>query len=293
MRARAEGDEVDCETADDWLWHQDVNTWSSLAFLLVGGWLAGAVVRRRIDRSFGVLALVVLLEGSGSVAYHGLGGEGASALHDISLLGVVGFLAGWHAGRIAHVPEKGALTGTAITMAVGGALWPAFHGVTSVAFGLAVGVIVLSELVARRRHERLVWTRGPVVLASLAALMWILGRDGSPLCAPDSTFQWHGLWHAFSAALVVVWVDAATAAARPHNPSRLWRSATDRALGLLTIAAVYAFHRSVETLGRDRIPQHGPTLGVANHGNGLVDPVVVASVSVGSPASSPRQRFGR
>jgi len=28
-----------------------------------------------------------------------------------------------------------------------------------------------------------------------AALAYVLGRTGSPLCRPDSLIQWHGAWH--------------------------------------------------------------------------------------------------
>jgi 1-acyl-sn-glycerol-3-phosphate acyltransferase len=62
------------------------------------------------------------------------------------------------------------------------------------------------------------------------------------------------------------------------DPPRLWRRATDRCIGLLATVLTHAFHRSVDVVGRDRIPAGRPQLVVANHGNGFVDPIVVAAV---------------
>ena len=44
--------------------------------------------------------------------------------------------------------------------------------------------------------------------------------------------------------------------------------------------SVYQFHtffRSIETIGADRIPADRPVLLLANHGNGFVDPIVIAA----------------
>ncbi len=58
---------------------------------------------------------------------------------------------------------------------------------------------------------------------------------------------------------------------------RAIRTLLDLALGRLAQAVVLAFHRRVDVLHRDRLRIDGPTLLVANHGNGFVDPAVVAS----------------
>ncbi len=55
------------------------------------------------------------------------------------------------------------------------------------------------------------------------------------------------------------------------------RSFVDRAIGRLAQVLVLAFHRRVDVVHRDRLHTEGPTLIVANHGNGFVDPAVVAS----------------
>ncbi len=55
------------------------------------------------------------------------------------------------------------------------------------------------------------------------------------------------------------------------------RSLLDRAIGRLAQVLVLSFHRRVDVVHRDRLHTEGPTLIVANHGNGFVDPAVVAA----------------
>ena len=52
-------------------------------------------------------------------------------------------------------------------------------------------------------------------------------------------------------------------------------------------AATLLFRR-VEVAGLERCPTGRPVLLVANHFNGFVDPVLIATASGGCPASSPR-----
>jgi hypothetical protein len=52
-----------------------------------------------------------------------------------------------------------------------------------------------------------VWTPALLATAAVAAVLWVLGRGGSPLCDPASLVQGHAAWHAVSAILLVVWVD--------------------------------------------------------------------------------------
>lgn len=58
---------------------------------------------------------------------------------------------------------------------------------------------------------------------------------------------------------------------------RAIRSLLDVAIGRLAQVLVLAFHRRVDVVQRDRLHTEGPTIVVANHGNGFVDPAVVAA----------------
>lgn len=65
------------------------------------------------------------------------------------------------------------------------------------------------------------WSRGdlsgwalPAALFALGLAAYAAGRSGSPLCRPDSLWQFHGAWHIVSAvaALAVAWAMARGAA---------------------------------------------------------------------------------
>lgn len=266
----------DCELTDTWLWEQDVNAWTSLSYVVAGVVLAVAARRGRLPPAFAALAAVTIAEGIGSLLYHGRSGEAAQALHDLALIGMLGFAAGWHQGRAWGHPDRGALVGLAVALLGGGALWAVRPEATNLLAAVGVGALVAGELASRRRLRTAALGAPVFGLAAIAVPLWLAGREGSPWCRADSLAQWHGAWHVVTAVLVVVWADTATAAVAPAP--RLVRRGTDRALGVLSKVLVHAFHRSVEIVGADRIPTDRPVLLVANHGNGFVDPVVVAAV---------------
>ncbi len=269
---------ADCELVDAWLWEQDVNAWSSLAYVAAGLVLAVATNRHRLPRAFYALAAITVVEGVGSLLYHGRSGEASQAVHDLALVGMLGFLAGWHLGRPHARPDRGALTGCGLGLLVGGAIWTADSDATNTLVAIAVAAIVAGELLARRRGLVTVWRMPMLGVTAVAGFTWFAGRADSPLCLEDSLAQWHGAWHVVTALLVVVWADLIADVDFPARAPRLVRRSIDRTLGLLSRVLVRTFHRSVEIIGADRIPRARPVLLVANHGNGFVDPIVVAAV---------------
>lgn len=268
----------DCELRDDWLLEQDVNAWTSLAYVAAGAVLASEVKRRRLPPAVLVLALVAATEGFGSLLYHGAASDIAQFLHDVPLIGALGYVAGWHVGRLRSVANRGSLVGTGIGLVVAAVMWVVTPGAVNVAVAAAVVVIVAASWQARRWGMTRVWTGAVLAVGVIAVAFWAIGTPGSPACNADSWLQPHGVWHVLTALLLLAWVDAAYAAVDPDRAPRMFRRFTDRALGLLTIGLVLAFHRSVDVVGRDRMPTDRPVLVVANHGNGFVDPIVVASV---------------
>jgi len=272
-------DSADCEVRDSWLFAQDVNAWSSLAYAAVGAVaLAVVAARRSVSRAFLAFGALAVLEGVGSMLYHGGSGDLAQYFHDVPLVGLVGFIAGWHVGRLRPGSDAGpaALIGLLVGIAGGAAVSAA--GLTSAVAGVLGAVIVIAEVVARRRRLTAVWNLPLVVLTAIAGFTWVAGRGDTALCDGTSLFQWHGVWHVLSALLLLAWFDRALEATGAQRAPRLFRGATDLVLGGLTKVLTHAFYRSVEVVGRDRIPRGRPVLVVANHGNGLVDPIVVASV---------------
>ena len=276
-------DVADCEARDGWFLAQDVNGWTSLAHVAVGALVVYAVLRRRVPRSFAALGGLAMVEGVGSMLYHGGSGDLAQRLHDVPLLAALGFVAGWHVGRVvgkggaAHL-ERGALVGALCATVVGAGASVVGAGATNGAVGTIVVVLVASELVAHRRGLTPVWTVALAGLLAIALAFWAAGASNSPICDGESWLQPHGVWHVLTALVLLAWVDRAAAVQRPEHPPRFFRRATDRALGLLTKVVTHAFYRSVDVIGRERLPRGQPVLVVANHANGFVDPVVVSAV---------------
>jgi hypothetical protein len=65
---------------------------------------------------------------------------------------------------------------------------------------------------SRRRQWRSVWAPALGVFA-LGLAAYAAGRSGSPLCRPDSLWQYHGAWHVLSAA-AAAWAARGTASPR-------------------------------------------------------------------------------
>lgn len=271
-------DNSDCELRDDWFLEQDLNAWSSLSYVVVGVLLAWEVHRSRLPRAAYGLSAVVAAEGIGSLLYHGAEGDLSQFLHDVPLIGALAFVAGWHVGRLSGRADAGSLIGLAAGLGVASVLWAVAPEATNVTAAVAVVVIVGASLVARRRGMTRVWSWPLLALGAVAVSMWALGTPDSPVCDADSWAQPHAVWHVLTAIVALAWVDCAYAAADPDHAPRMFRRFTDRSIGLVARGLVLAFHRSVDVRWRERLPRDRPVLIVANHGNGFVDPVVVAGV---------------
>ena len=217
-RVRLAAATADCEARDDWFLAQDVNAWTSLAYVVAGLVVAVGVVRRQLPRSFAALAGVAVLEGVGSWLYHGASGDVAQFLHDVGLVGVLAFVAGWHVGRLAGAPDHGALVGLAIGLFAGTVAWSATAAATNVAVGLLVVATIGTEVAARRRGAPAVWTAPLLVLGAAAAATWLAGSTGSPLCDERSWVQPHGAWHVLTALLLVAWAERAGGRAAAPRP---------------------------------------------------------------------------
>ena len=271
-------DNSDCELRDDWFLEQDLNAWSSLAYVAAGLVLAWEVHRSRLPRAAYGLAAVVAAEGVGSLLYHGAASDLSQFLHDVPLIGALAFVAGWHVGRLRDRTDAGSLIGLAVGLAVSSLLWAVAPEATNITAAVAVVVIVAASLLARRRAMAGVWSWPLLALGAVAVSMWGLGTPDSPVCDPDSWLQPHAVWHVLTAIVALAWVDSAYGAADPDRAPRMFRRFTDRSIGLVARGLVLAFHRSVDVRWRERLPHDRPVLIVANHGNGFVDPVVVAGV---------------
>jgi hypothetical protein len=207
-----QADYADCEVHDGGLFAQDVNAWSSLAYVAVGAIITVNVVRRRIPVAFLALAAVITVEGIGSVLYHGDPSDTARLVHDAAAIAMLGFIAGWHAGRVVNGRSSvGAMIGLAAGLAAGIVGGSTSAAVTNASVVGGITIVALSEVVARRRRLVPILDVTTLALGALAGLAWVLGTSDSPLCAERSWAQPHGAWHILSALVMLVWVDRAAA----------------------------------------------------------------------------------
>jgi hypothetical protein len=80
---------------------------------------------------------------------------------------------------------------------------------------VALGAVYAAGLVltVRRRRRWSPWA-APAAVFALALAAYAAGRSGSPLCRPDSLWQYHGAWHVLSA-VAAGWAASAMAPPPP------------------------------------------------------------------------------
>lgn len=211
---------TDCELRDDWFLEQDVNAWTSVAYAVIGVVVVIATARHLLPRAFYAFGALAVLEGLGSWLYHGDSGQHSQLLHDLPILGLVGFIAGWHVGRLTSRPDMGALITAGATTVIGAAVWVWTSANVNVVVAPLVVAVLVAELIARRRGMRVVCSRGMLLFAGVAVVAWAAGTPDSPICDERSLLQPHGVWHVLSALVILAWVDRAAAAHVPRSGSR-------------------------------------------------------------------------
>jgi len=199
----------DCECIHDGLVTQPVNTVTSLAYVVAGVALAWRARRVGGDRPFaGPVAGALVLNGLGSVAYHGPGGRTGKWLHDTGLVALTATLAVGGVARVLGWEHRRAHVADAVLVAAGGAVLALRPG-SELAFVAPLGVVAVGhELVRPSRHgggRRLV---GGLLLA-VGAVVQSRSRTGGPWCRPEGPFHGHGLWHVLSAAGLYLIADGA------------------------------------------------------------------------------------
>jgi hypothetical protein len=65
---------------------------------------------------------------------------------------------------------------------------------------VAAGAVYAAGLARSGRRQRWSAWAAPAVVFALGLAAYVAGRYGSPLCRPDSLWQYHGAWHVLSSA---------------------------------------------------------------------------------------------
>ena len=188
---------VDCEALHSGWPQQPINTWSALAFILVG---VALVLGSREYRG-NLVGTATMLIGAGSILFHGGDSGFGSWLHDWSigalLIILIGFAAGdrtWIGLLISSLAVFGAVT--AIAPEVGEA-W----------LVILVVVFIVREAPELRRRARPAITMA-LAVAGVGAVATIAGRSGGPWCSPSSLLQLHAVWHVTAAVAILFYSGA-------------------------------------------------------------------------------------
>ena len=84
---------------------------------------------------------------------------------------------------------------------------------------VAVGAVYATGLVLSVRRQRCSAWAVPAGVFALGLAAYAAGRTGSPLCRPDSLWQYHGAWHVLSAA-AAAWAARSMAPGPPISVQR-------------------------------------------------------------------------
>ena len=201
-----------CEAARDALVKQPANTFSNLGFVIAGLAIAVHVSRRgsgtmsaRLGTAYA--ALVVLL-GPGSAAMHASQSVLGGHLDVYSMYLLACFVLAYAASRLFALSPNGfgvlyiVLLGLCTIAEFTPADVPVFMTVGNTVFAAFLLAGLVLEVVLRVRGVSrldLRWGVASVVTLLVAFAIWSLGKDGGPLCHPQSLLQPHAVWHLLDA----------------------------------------------------------------------------------------------
>ncbi len=238
-----------CELPGPGLVRQLGNTWSNLAAVAAGLLVAVHASRTRAARSrphpaldlFGVLAPPALVfQGVGSMYFHGGLTTWGSALDAMSMFAIAGLLLVMQAHRLGKVPARHLVTAWLAVVLPGlavGFISPAL--VAGAVFLLFLGILWTEVLLTRRGRapSASLFRFGIAAHVSAVGVWFFSAGEGLPLCAPQSPWQGHALWHvltAFSVGLTVLHVMrnlARTPAVAEERTAEVDASSGDQTFG--------------------------------------------------------------
>lgn len=203
-----------CEASQPGFFRQPSNTWSNLAAVGAGLWVAGWFGRlRRTEQNLppGVVVLglvfpgVLVFQGVGSMAFHGSLTVWGSAIDAMSMFGSMGLLATTNLHRLGVFGARQFALAWAALVAFGLALGlTTVSGVTNLLFLMFLFILGSEVALSRlRRAPSQGFLRLGLGLHVTSVTIWFLSAsDLMPLCLPTSLLQGHAVWHLLEAIVV-------------------------------------------------------------------------------------------
>ena len=220
-------DDCFCEALRSGWIRQPANTWSNLAFVLVGLLAArgpvqpvvgGAVAMRDDPVVRGLYGFTALVIGLGSWWYHASMTFAGQWIDVLGMYLLPTFLVCYNLLRAGRLPRLAFLPAWLLVnglLGVGLVVLPLWRRPV---FGALLGLALLSEVVARRALRRRLAARymlGALAALALAFGIWWLDLKHI-LCAPHSLFQGHALWHILCA-MAAWWIWGYYASEAPET----------------------------------------------------------------------------
>ncbi len=207
---------MDCERIVSGFLGQPTNAVSSLAFLVAAVWIVTLAFRGERTTRTALLALAIAVSANavGSFARHGPDPSWAQWAHDAAIMSVLLFVAVHALGRIRGWRPTLEIRAYALGLVAVGVGLAAVHGASdpiagALAAGAIVGVVATISGEGGAPPPGSTLARGVGLTAiAIGGIAFLLGRTGSPLCRPESLFQWHALWHVLVAVALVAYAYA-------------------------------------------------------------------------------------
>jgi hypothetical protein len=194
--------ESDCELIGTGLLAQPVNAVSSLAYVVVGVIVLYSAFRsedeeRSVRSVFGSL---LIASGIGSLLFHGPQGPASRMIHDSTFILTVLFIALTNLAGVFGWSRRNQWTVFSLTGALAIVTLGLMPSSTNLLAAASVVVLIVGDVLGHRAGAiRMRWWAASVTAMAVAAVLFIVGRTGSPLCDSASLFQGHALWHVLSA----------------------------------------------------------------------------------------------
>jgi hypothetical protein len=203
-----------CEALGSGLLRQPATAISALVFVLAGlgilrsrpGRLDNRFAQRTYARLYGS---VVISLGFGSFFFHAAVTEWAGWLDLVALHLFVTFLLLYDLAALLRRTTRWFLVSfVTLNGVLAAVFWPLDNGYGKYSIGiLLAATLILEYLLARpgtpvARDRR--WLGAALGVYGAGQVAWLLSREGSAWCRPDSLLQGHALWHLLAAVTVTL-----------------------------------------------------------------------------------------